>query len=1251
MGKGAYEAAVRARVEATDGAKLKQFAEERKSALENLKARAAALADPKTLDDFRAVLREHISAGKTRKEALLMMTPEQRIAYDELEAESTRSEREARKKAMKPAIKTAGQKVDAEIVETKHTKTLKDLFVVRMAERVSREDYETLNSSAKKMGGYYSSFRGSGAVPGFQFKDRTIAQAFVKLVNGDASDAQDIAEQRRDAFEDDRSQSVVERLRTMADKLTENAEEIENADRKTNTARRARFASRALRMAAENKAKAQTMRNIASAIEGGTAKFLDEVRTKTQVDMLSELVKTAKNNELRAKYQSYADQEKRAGEPPTAETADYSEFPSFTAYRSDIASLGRQLLEVDGTKKLGQQIMKVADDVTDAYIEFAKANMLNGSKVMLANSATSTAAYFPTADAADRAIKRSGYKGKAIPLQIKRGQYAVILSPSEAINRGIWQGDGDKRITFKAEFGKELVDAIGRRGNKQNRLTVPWQFQNAYDRLKLLARIGIETASEYRSALREFITLKKEAVADKVKEMELSMVGRKADGLDFFPTPAEIADQMVEAAELSPEMSVLEPSAGMGHLADRIRAAGAEPDVIEMAPDRRDLLMQKGFSIEGDNFLELEARKSFTYGDVFRGADGVEGVMRGSGGMGSDRVRLVDDSGKHLGYYSRDELTPVRISDGYDRIIMNPPFSNRRDAEHVRHAYTLLKPGGRIVAIMGEGVFFGSDKKAVEFREWLDEVGGTDEKLPPGSFMDPSLPVNTSVNARMVVIEKPADAKFSKAEKADKPGMDRTKLYDAITPIIDKWNTSIAPEVNVVQSAKDLPQHIREARDFDSSVEAAISGSKIYLVADRFSSVTRAQEVLAHEAIGHYGMEAILGKEGFTQVAAQVITMRDSGAMKELFAEITARYGKLDDLTFASEAIAVMAEKGVKNTIMGRVMAAVRKFLRDLGFALDLSESDLRQMLAQSARYLESGKGQVQSGVQPQFSKSDALDQLQEAEETEFDPAMWADITAQFKQSSKDSAAKEWAEKGTDSSYFKRWFGESKAVTKSGKPAKVYHGTNANFWVFRHANGFNSGQPASGLGLFTALGKDMAELYGENIMELYAKIETPYRMSVKEVQSFETVEQSAARRRELQAQGYDGVFIPDMDAWVAFKPNQLKSVTANTGEFSKTNSDIRFSKADQTGLLNNIEAATKSMAKGASLESIAARFGDTIENWRPSWLGAFTLRQLGIVTKQIMPTIADYNDARVLMETKRNELRAETAPLAKEWEQ
>lgn len=39
-------------------------------------------------------------------------------------------------------------------------------------------------------------------------------------------------------------------------------------------------------------------------------------------------------------------------------------------------------------------------------------------------------------------------------------------------------------------------------------------------------------------------------------------------------------------------------------------------------------------------------------------------------------------------------------------------------------------------------------------------------------------------------------------------------------------------------------------------------------------------------------------------------------------------------------------------------------------------------------------------------------------------------------------AAKQWQEKGVESPYFKRWFGDSKAVDEGGKPMVVYHGTS-----------------------------------------------------------------------------------------------------------------------------------------------------------------------------------------------------------------
>ncbi|MDH1477881.1 hypothetical protein N5F13_25730, partial [Comamonas thiooxydans] len=182
-------------------------------------AEADALANPKTLQDFRGFMSHWVDQGETSQAAYLRLTPEQRQQFDALEAEQTKDQREAEKRRARVTVQSAGNTTAGEIIATKHTKHGHDLFVVQLAERVERDAYDTLNSSAKRLGGSYSSYRGNGAVPGFQFRTRDAAEAFQKLVAGDTAQAQDLANQRRDAFEDDKSQTTVERLRAMAEAL------------------------------------------------------------------------------------------------------------------------------------------------------------------------------------------------------------------------------------------------------------------------------------------------------------------------------------------------------------------------------------------------------------------------------------------------------------------------------------------------------------------------------------------------------------------------------------------------------------------------------------------------------------------------------------------------------------------------------------------------------------------------------------------------------------------------------------------------------------------------------------------------------------------------------------------------------------------------------------------------------------------------------------------------------------------------
>jgi 16S rRNA G1207 methylase RsmC len=45
------------------------------------------------------------------------------------------------------------------------------------------------------------------------------------------------------------------------------------------------------------------------------------------------------------------------------------------------------------------------------------------------------------------------------------------------------------------------------------------------------------------------------------------------------------------------------------------------------------------------------------------------------------------------------QYSPGRV---YDAVIMNPPYSNKQAQTHTDHAWSLIKPGGRLVTLVGE---------------------------------------------------------------------------------------------------------------------------------------------------------------------------------------------------------------------------------------------------------------------------------------------------------------------------------------------------------------------------------------------------------------------------------------------------------------------------------------------------------------------------------------------------------------------
>ncbi|WP_151765788.1 class I SAM-dependent methyltransferase [Acinetobacter colistiniresistens] len=692
-----YSDALERHVNAVTGEKLdklKQEYDQRKAKEEQTKI---AISNPQSLKDFNDYLYEQTrTLGKTFNEAYMSLDANQRELYDNLSAEESLKKRSEEKTQTKdPSY--SGEVVNAEVIAGKHTKYEHDIWTVQLSDRLSKDDYYNANSNAKKLGGYYSRYTGNGAIAGFVFKSEESANAFAKLVGGDSSAAQDVAKTQADVMQDDKTQTTVERLRAMSENLTDKANESLNRDRLVNTHRRAGMAARAEREANTQLALADTMKRIADNIEAGQVKFLGGIRAKSHVVQLESLLNAGSYYQwLYIKKHNPQDPVLKnstgADYPISKDTASYVKFPEFSLYISHWLDLARELDNLKGGESKAK-ILRRQFSENPAYMDWLVDNF---NRVAIADPENPTTARIIKGKIADveSAIKRSGKQETIQAYKIKNGQYALVLTPQEAKKRSIWDGQGDKLVPLKADFVNEIIQVF-----KNNGKDIPWQLERDKATKDRLDAMGIQTPRELRAAIREYVSMREEPKGeDEIKQLERAMVGRQNDGLDFFPTPGNTVRDMLTMANLKEGDSVLEPSAGMGHIAEIIRETGVEPDVIEYSAGRRELLEKKGFNVVGQDFLEFKGE--------------------------------------------------------YDKIIMNPPFSNRQDAAHVKHAYSLLKSGGTLVSVMGEGVFFGQDKAAEDFRKWLDSVGGESEQLEAGTFNDKSLPVQTGANTRIVIIHK-----------------------------------------------------------------------------------------------------------------------------------------------------------------------------------------------------------------------------------------------------------------------------------------------------------------------------------------------------------------------------------------------------------------------------------------------------------------------------------------------------------------
>lgn len=575
-----------------------------------------AISDPQTREEFETFVHQKGESA---------LSPEQKERYQQLNAEYRREREDAMAAAKmtdhpKVIDKMQGEasSVDLQVQKVYHEKRGADMFVVTLGDRVDSQAFNDLRSTAKKLGGWYS--RGwKGNPGGFYFEREEDADQLVVL------QTTHVEVGPKDNHQGENS--AVTKLKKMAQKMRDKAEASLNADRRRNTARQNQMAESAMRDARKLLSFAQTVSNVADALDGGSVVYLGKISDRTQLEALDSALREGQRRRLDAdKNLTYSDREEARRHPYKVEDVDYATCPAPCIHAEEWISFLQTIKDMPGLKALSVRLRKY---------------------------------------------------------NVENSQHLHTL-------------------------GLESAKMIQSRWSHPTQ-RVPWQIVDRIPVASRLARMGVVDDATIRAALREYLILKEgpveKSTKEKIESQIAALVGMNV-GIDFHNTPTALADRMAQDLDVDPGMTVLEPSAGVGHLADAVREVCPTSCITtnEISHTLREILVLKGYTPEAFDFMDFPGE-------------------------------------------------PL-----YDRVIMNPPFSKKspvgwQDIAHVRRAYQLLKPGGRLVAISSIGPFQRGDTQSIEFKEWV-EANGLWEPLDPGMFNDSSVINKTSVGTAYIILHK-----------------------------------------------------------------------------------------------------------------------------------------------------------------------------------------------------------------------------------------------------------------------------------------------------------------------------------------------------------------------------------------------------------------------------------------------------------------------------------------------------------------
>jgi hypothetical protein len=212
-------------------------------------------------------------------------------------------------------------------------------------------------------------------------------------------------------------------------------------------------------------------------------------------------------------------------------------------------------------------------------------------------------------------------------------------------------------------------------------------------------------------------------------------------------------------------------------------------------------------------------------------------------------------------------------------------------------------------------------------------------------------------DSRILTEDDVVNPKF--AVTAEAYGIPAADIQAAFEPVYR--NMPKAPPWRVVQTAAELP---RRALDDAAGrgmpqrfLQAVYLGNEVVYVADHFSSIEEAKQVILEEVVVHHGLRAIMPRDAYEKhmlhAALWYANKRteDWKALAEGYGlDLKTRAGRIEA---AEEMLGRDARTGKNSTMLSRIIAAVKEFLRSIGFDVGYGEAEIRELLGKARRYIE----------------------------------------------------------------------------------------------------------------------------------------------------------------------------------------------------------------------------------------------------------------------------------------------------------